>query len=145
MPRLRILAGPSLTELTPIEANSDVPLSVQSDAFEGQVAVYIKDFVGESGKAARSPYFEHHKRKGITWSIQIQGEWQPFFISARHSMSIYFGQGRFLQTHCADDILFGNVFDRPLKLPWGFGAALKFMKYVALIPCVAARPHIHST
>ena len=36
--------------------------------------------------------------------------------------------GRFLQTHSADDIIFGNVFDRPLKLPWGFGAALKFMR-----------------
>lgn len=28
--------------------------------------------------------------------------------------------------------MFGNVFDRPLKLPWGFSAALKFMKYVQL-------------
>ena len=26
--------------------------------------------------------------------------------------------------------MFGNVFERPLKLPWGFGAALKFMKCV---------------
>ena len=25
--------------------------------------------------------------------------------------------------------MFGNVFERPLKLPWGFSAALKFMKY----------------
>lgn len=38
--------------------------------------------------------------------------------------------GRFLQTYSADDILFGNTFDRPLRLPWGSGAALKFMKYV---------------
>ena len=36
--------------------------------------------------------------------------------------------GRFLQPHSADDILFGNVFERPLKLPWVFGAALRFMK-----------------
>ena len=40
------------------------------------------------------------------------------------------GTGRFLETMCADDILFGNIFDRPFKLPWGFSAALKFMKYV---------------
>ena len=26
--------------------------------------------------------------------------------------------------------MFGNTFDRPLKLPWGSGAALKFMKWV---------------
>ena len=45
--------------------------------------------------------------------------------------------GRFLDIHCADDILFGNVFDRPLKLPWGFGAVLKFMKYVVYLISVA--------
>lgn len=28
--------------------------------------------------------------------------------------------------------MFGNIFERPLKLPWGFSAALKFMKYVVL-------------
>ncbi|KAJ3523702.1 hypothetical protein NM688_g8683 [Phlebia brevispora] len=137
MPRLRILAGPSLTELVPIEANSDVPTHIKSDGFDGQVAVYIKGFEGGS---SHSPYFDHEKRKGITWSIQVQG--------------------RFLDTHCADDILFGNVFDRPLKLPWGFGAVLKFMKYVdpsltedfasrsrpwAFSPFVATMPHIHHT
>ena len=35
-----------------------------------------------------------------------------------------------MQPHTADDILFGNAFERPLKLPWGFSAALKFMQYV---------------
>ncbi len=38
--------------------------------------------------------------------------------------------GRFLKEYSADELLFGNVFDRSLKLPWGFSAALKFMKYV---------------
>jgi hypothetical protein len=38
--------------------------------------------------------------------------------------------GRFLQHYSADEILFGNTFDKPLKLPWGSGAALKFMQYV---------------
>ena len=42
---------------------------------------------------------------------------------------IYF-EGKFLERHLADDILFGNTFDRSLQLPWGSGAALKFMKYV---------------
>jgi hypothetical protein len=36
--------------------------------------------------------------------------------------------GRFLKPYSADDILFGNTFDKPLKLPWGSSAALKFMK-----------------
>ncbi|KAI0087393.1 hypothetical protein BDY19DRAFT_250445 [Irpex rosettiformis] len=140
MTRLRILAGPSLTNLIPIEPNSDIPLNVRSDAFEGQVAVYIKGLPDESGRPTHSPYFDHSLRKGITWSIQLQG--------------------RFLQSHSGDDILFGNIFDRPLKLPWGFGAALKFMKYVdptleerlqsrtrpwAFSPFLSTMPHIHHT
>jgi hypothetical protein len=36
--------------------------------------------------------------------------------------------GRFLQPHSTDDILFGNIFEKRLKLPWGSGAALKFMQ-----------------
>lgn len=42
MPRLRILAGPSLDDLTPIEANSGVPIHIKSDAFDGQIVVHIK-------------------------------------------------------------------------------------------------------
>ena len=42
--------------------------------------------------------------------------------------TLLFPVGRFLQAHSADDILFGNIFERPLKLPWVFGAALRFMK-----------------
>ena len=44
-----------------------------------------------------------------------------------------FSLGRFLVPHSADDILFGNTFDRPLKLPWGTGAVLRFMKSVSFI------------
>ena len=33
--------------------------------------------------------------------------------------------------------MFGNTFDRPLELPWGSGAALKFMQYVRI-------PFLHS-
>ena len=55
-------------------------------------------------------------------------------FNQRHyfDVNIEFFVGRFLQPYSADDIMFGNVFDRPLKLPWGFSAALKFMKYVQL-------------
>ena len=37
-------------------------------------------------------------------------------------------QGRFLVPTSADDILFGNTFDMPLKLPWGTNTLLKFMQ-----------------
>ncbi|KAJ7782800.1 DUF1769-domain-containing protein [Mycena metata] len=87
-------------------------------------------------------YFGRDDRSGVTWSIQVQG--------------------RFLAPRSADDILFGNIFERPLKLPWGTGAALKFMKYIdptlshdltctatqkpwALSPLVATMPYLKHT
>ncbi|KAI0916008.1 hypothetical protein AcV5_003465 [Taiwanofungus camphoratus] len=138
MPRLRVLAGPSVDELAPVSVNSDVPVEIKSDAFEGRVAVYIKGFLDPSGGPGDSAYFD--KRDGVTWSIQVQG--------------------RFLQPHSADDILFGNTFARPLKLPWGFGAALKFMSYMdptleqdlaspsmpwALSPLITTMPYLEHT
>jgi hypothetical protein len=145
MPRLRVLAGPTANDLTPIShlVNTFETFSIKSDRFEGIMSVHIKGFVDENGQARESPYFRgtsgsntpkgtyNHtnvssgtgyaangngatsaggdaSRKGVTWSIQVKG--------------------RFLQDVNSDDVLFGNTFDRPLKLPWGSGAALKFMK-----------------
>lgn len=134
MTRLRILAGPSLTDLTLLEPNTDISVDVRSDGFEGQIAAYVKGLPDHTGEPGHSPYFDHKLRQGITWSIQVQG---------KHSNRPFSGgwltlcTGRFLQTHSADDILFGNIFDRSLKLPWGFGAALRFMKCVPLLAHVA--------
>ena len=74
MPRLRILAGPSTTDLREIHANSGDAVDVSSDAFEGKVAVYIKNFADPEGKVQDSAYFTHESRKDVTWSIQVQGE-----------------------------------------------------------------------
>ncbi len=71
MPRLRILAGPTPDELVPILANSGRPTRITSDAFDGEVAVYIKGFADMEGRVGDSEYFE--KRSGVTWSIQVQG------------------------------------------------------------------------
>ena len=57
-----------------------------------------------------------------------------FGEGSRKLIIIIFGRGRFLTPVCADDVMFGNTFDRPLKLPWGSGAALKFMQYVSDSP-----------
>lgn len=197
MPRLRVSVGTSLENLVPIHVNSDVPVKIGSDRFEGQVAVYMKGIAGDEwegtrerererekergkGKGERCGYFE--ERKGVTWSIQVQGGFPVFFFffwfcSWSSNFLLYplpvppshffwnkkthprfrslvqktkghirlidsflflflFGGGggginlgRFLQPQNADDILFGNIFERPLKLPWVFGAALRFMKY----------------
>lgn len=71
MPRLRILAGPSLGELTLIAANSNQAVDIKSDAFEGKVAAYIEGFVGASGELSDNAYFK--KRPSVSWSIQVQG------------------------------------------------------------------------
>jgi hypothetical protein len=79
MPRLRAVAGPSLEELVPISVNSGVAHDIVSDAFEGQVLVNIKGFTDEEGDVFQSEYFGREDRKGITWSIQVQGT--PLFSS----------------------------------------------------------------
>ncbi|KAL1739192.1 hypothetical protein HDZ31DRAFT_49775 [Schizophyllum fasciatum] len=149
--RLRVLAGPSadpveMTDITQL-VNSPTAFVIKSDDFEGRIVTCIKDFhptMGEQSEGgATTPkddgdwYFGRADRQGVTWSIQVQG--------------------RFLKPHPASEILFGNVFDRPLKLPWGSGAALKFMSYIdptlthdlgsqttpwALSPLVSTMPYL---
>ncbi|KAL1667928.1 hypothetical protein GGF50DRAFT_47440 [Schizophyllum commune] len=149
--RLRVLAGPTadpakMTDITQL-VNSPTPFEIKSEEFEGRIVACIKDFhagVGEEEKEAGSDdkndgswYFGRPDRQGVTWSIQVQG--------------------RFLKPHPASDILFGNIFDRPLKLPWGSGAALKFMSFIdptlthdlgsqttpwALSPLVSTMPYL---
>ncbi|KAF8627916.1 hypothetical protein AX15_004178 [Amanita polypyramis BW_CC] len=136
--RLRILAGPCPNNLVPITdiVNTSTTHKVSSDLFKGEIAVYIKYFTDKDGDMRHSDYFQRGDRQGITWSIQVSG--------------------RFLEPQSADDILFGNIFDRPLYMPWGSSAALKFMQYTdptlehdlfsqtkpwALSPLIATMPH----
>ena len=72
MPRLCVLAGPSVDELAPIDVNSGIPVKIKTDAFEGEIAVFIKGLEDpETGVARDTDYFR--KRSGVTWSIQVQG------------------------------------------------------------------------
>ncbi|KAK1231767.1 hypothetical protein PQX77_005115 [Marasmius sp. AFHP31] len=120
--------------------NTNKPTSVSSDLFEGQIVVNIKGFTDRDGQPTSSSYFDKDDRQGITWSFQVQG--------------------RFLKGYSADEILFGNTFDRPLHLPWGSSAALKFMNFVdptlehdltsstkpwALSPLITTMPHFVHT
>jgi len=145
MPKLRVLAGPSPHDLTPITSlvNTNAPHRIVTDAWEGEIIVFIKGFnqpdASGDGVAQEVEYFQRGDRSGVTWSIQVQG--------------------RFLSPRSANDVLFGNIFERPLKLPWGTGAALKFMKFIdptlshdltctatqkpwALSPLVATMPYL---
>ena len=73
MPRLRVVAGTSLNDLPPITVNTGTPHSFASDAFEGSILAHVKDFTGLDGGVIESEYFEREDRKGVTWSIQVQG------------------------------------------------------------------------
>ena len=86
MPRLRILAGSSMSDLVPIHADSGVPVPVSSDAFEGQLAVFIKGFTDEDGQVRDSEYFR--KRSGVTWSIQMQGVCLAVFVGCCCSVAL---------------------------------------------------------
>ncbi|KAJ7729536.1 hypothetical protein DFH07DRAFT_183229 [Mycena maculata] len=148
MPKLRVLAGPTPHDLTPITSlvNVGVPHKILTDAWEGEIVIFIKGFNQEDPAHDSTPqeaeYFSRPDRCGVTWSIQVQG--------------------RFLSPRSSDDVLFGNIFERPLKLPWGTGAALKFMKYIdptlshdltctasqkpwALSPLLATMPYLKHT
>ncbi|KAJ7287305.1 DUF1769-domain-containing protein [Mycena rebaudengoi] len=145
MPTLRVLVGPTPSTLNDITSlvNTNTSHRIVTDAFEGQIVVFIKGF-NQADPSATTPeaaeYFGRTDRSGITWSIQVQG--------------------RFLSPRSADDILFGNIFERPLKLPWGTAAALTFMKIIdptlthdlmstqkpwALSPLVATMPYLKHT
>jgi len=75
MPRLHVLAGPSVDALEPIThfVNTGHAHRIHSDMFEGKVAVYVKGFTDAHGQPLHAEYFERPDRKGITWSIQVQG------------------------------------------------------------------------
>jgi hypothetical protein len=74
-PRLRVLAGTSLSSLVPITdlVNTPRPFELSSDLFKGQIVVHVKGLQEEDGSVRESEYFERQDRSGITWSIQVQG------------------------------------------------------------------------
>lgn len=75
MTRLRVQAGPNLETLTTISANTPDAHSIKTSRFEGKIAVCIKDYVDEHGEMVKTDYFDHPDRQGVTWSIQVEGEY----------------------------------------------------------------------
>lgn len=143
-PRFRVLAGPSSHQLEPLQVNTegaDAYFDIKTPYFEGRIVGNIKGFVDEDGERVPSRYFDREDRRnqGTTWSIQVQG--------------------RFLVPVSADDVMFGNTFERPLKLPWGTSAAMQFASFIdpvlthdlnsktpwALSPLISTMPHFKAT
>lgn len=99
---LTVRAGPSIDELKPIAVNDDAhPAHIQTDAFDGFVTVRVRNHPPRT-----SAYFEH---SDDTFCIQVVG--------------------RFLKPCTADDLIYGNQFERPLRLPTGSSIAVKFAKW----------------
>lgn len=116
-PSLKISAGPSVDSLTTVAVNhDDQPTTIDNDLFQGRIAVRIKNFTGSDPPSVShqkdTPYFTSNHGKNQSWSMQIQG--------------------RFKQSVSADDLVFGNEFDKPIKdhLPYGTSVALQFVKLI---------------
>ncbi|BGP47657.1 hypothetical protein JCM10450v2_003522 [Rhodotorula kratochvilovae] len=113
-PRIVCKAGPSLAHLEEVDVNR-APLAVSSPHWEGNIAVRLKDYRGpveKEGEYERNPR-EKLMNEGDTWSISFEGRWKDDGLTA-------------------DDVLFGNVWQKPIRdfLPYGTAAALRFVRYV---------------
>ena len=80
--------------------HDELPIVIDSEDFQGRIAVRVKDFHGELPDGVeslkQSAYFSEPYGSKFSYSIQIQG--------------------RFLDELTADDILFGNDFDAPIRV-----------------------------
>ncbi|RUS34273.1 hypothetical protein BC938DRAFT_481495 [Jimgerdemannia flammicorona] len=107
--RLRVLAGPSISDLRPVAVNNDAePMTINTPHIIGRLCVRIRDFTGipNPGSSRTSPYFLQNNDQ---YSIQVQA--------------------RFKRVWSADDIVFGNEFERKLNLPPGSSIALRFVQW----------------
>lgn len=124
-PKLRVLisTNTSYPPTTLAHVNAEHPVRVQNDKFEGEISVFVKDFTGE-GKAGEGDAF-FGPRAGQTYGIIVRG----VYGWATPRVADWLTLGRFLEPVNGDDLLFGNVFEEPIKdsLPWGTAIATKFM------------------
>lgn len=131
---MRVLAGVSPDTLEAMEANNpERAHRVKTDKFDGEIAVFVKDFQNDHGEPSSADYFKHPDRRSRSWSIQVRGVFNANSFAKLHIPAVSLQApcpiGRFLsETVTGDDILFGNVFDRPLDLPYGSGAVLRLME-----------------
>ena len=79
-PRLRVLAGSNPDTMVPISSivNTSKAYPIHSDLFQGEIVANIKGMTDEHGRVRDSEYFKREEKQGVTWSIQVQGQ---FFLS----------------------------------------------------------------
>ncbi|RSH89061.1 hypothetical protein EHS25_002727 [Saitozyma podzolica] len=141
-PRLRVLlSSPSAAHppTAPCPVNSPTPTKVTTDGFDGEISVWVKGFEGDERAGDGSEYFG--VRGAMTYAIVVRG--------------------RFTEQVSADELMFGNVFEKPIRdsLPWGTSVAQKAIYFVeptlemdlyadrpwALSPALASMNHLALT
>ncbi|KAG0342656.1 hypothetical protein BG000_002863 [Podila horticola] len=122
--RLRVSVGPSANpkDLKPIAPNDDAhPLWIDSDEFVGQVVVRIKGLDKTFG------YKEGTQQDNIKAMPDSPWFHKPGADSHLSSIQIL---GRFKKAWAGDQIVFGNQFEQPLRLPPFSSIALKFVQFI---------------
>ena len=132
---LRVTAGPSYDTSTHqlVAVNTSRAVHIQSADIDAHVTVRIKNYRGlPKDSPSTSPYFEHAPHTNDLYSIAFR------FSLPSSSEQI-----------TADDLVFGNDFERPIRdhLPWGTSTALKIVK-TAIDPGIdgdmyADKPHLY--
>ncbi|KAF9420303.1 hypothetical protein BGZ94_009160 [Podila epigama] len=115
---LKVSVGPNPSQLNPMTINNDAnPVWIESEEFVGQVVVRIKT------------QQSHKKANGDEKSAAEDSPWFDMPGGANNICSIQI-LGRFKQEWPGDQVVFGDQFDRPLKVPPLASTAMKFIHMV---------------
>ncbi|KAF2210872.1 hypothetical protein CERZMDRAFT_118089 [Cercospora zeae-maydis SCOH1-5] len=105
---LKVTAGPSYEEQSPVAVNSEESIRIANDHVSVDLRVRIQNYRGlPEGAPKTSPYFEHERHQHDLYSL-------AFTFTPKKDFN-------------GHDIVFGNDFDHPIrdKLPPGFNQAFK--------------------
>jgi hypothetical protein len=128
---LKVSAGPDYDHLQVVAVNDCLnPLFINSQHFCGYLMVRIVNFNGLGDKPNATPKpmpsFDYFQGKQRRYSIMVQG--------------------RFKQSHGADDLIFGGDFDGDIDVPVGASLAVGIAKWLdpAIIASTQKNPFMFS-
>ncbi|CAG8448403.1 4695_t:CDS:2 [Funneliformis mosseae] len=100
------------THITILPNDDSNPYYINTQHFTGRICVRVRDFKGitplGTSRIESSPYFEGNNDQ---YSVQVQGRFKGNNLTA-------------------DDIIFGNDFDKKVNLPPGSWLGLKILQYI---------------
>jgi hypothetical protein len=123
--------GTTYPPTEPALVNSSTPNKIENEHFEGEISMWIKDYNGLKNGGEEDLYFGQPGREGSTYALVVKGKSR---LSALKNTSFSDLEsvisGKHLGPISANDLLFGNVFEKPIRssLPWGTSIAMKFIK-----------------